>query len=334
MPAKDKEDFNLTAWVCNLSKDALVSFYTAFYKGDGITASDRSEIIYQNSGKICEGIATAAQLMGKGVLTFNNHGGHENNVNIGIRTNKRKHITMANVKKQSIGIQDTFCLTTHNNSFIIWQNDFVGITGNCVFGAQPKKIAKMVGCSLERAQEIYDDFWRAVPALQELKEAIKAHWIKNGKLGINGLDGRLLVSRSEHSLVNIAFQSGGAIFVKWAIVRITELMEQMGILGDPFMDDETAIKIFQMIVNHDEVQYAVHPKLMSVKVFKDDDEAKNNLTPNCSAVGHGSKGPYVAYETAPVTCIKKGIEIVEKELNMRLPMGFEWIAGKDWSQCH
>ncbi len=203
-----------------------------------------------------------------------------------------------------------------------------------IFGASINKVKKMVGCSIERAEEIYNEFWEAVPALKELKEKVEQHWNENGKKWITGLDGRRLVTRSKHSLINVVFQSGGAIFVKWSIVRICQIMETLGILGDPFIDDEFVIKLFQMMVNHDEIQWASHPKLLKIKVFKDDEEANQNLVPGCSAIGHGSKGPYVAYPTLPVKCIEDGIKIAEEELNLRIEMGFEWNTGANWGMTH
>lgn len=203
-----------------------------------------------------------------------------------------------------------------------------------LYGAQPKKIAKMAGCDLERGEQLYQEYWDSVPALKELKEKVEKHWADNLNMGIQGLDGRMLVTRSKHSLINVLFQSGGALLVKWAMVLISQLMEKHNILGDPFVDDETAIKLFQMIVNHDEAQYAAHPKLFDVKVFKDDAEAKENLKPGCSAIGHGSKGPYVGYKTLPIVCIEEGIKKAQKFLNIRTEMGIEWILGLNWAMCH
>jgi len=89
-----------------------------------------------------------------------------------------------------------------------------------MYGASPNKIAETLKVSQERAQEIYDSFWAGNPALAEFKDSvIKEYRSNGGKNGgfIRGLDGRKLYGRSEHSLVNLKFQSDGAILVKTAM---------------------------------------------------------------------------------------------------------------------
>ena len=149
-----------------------------------------------------------------------------------------------------------------------------------------------------------------------------------------GLDGRRLVTRSKHSLINVLFQSGGAVVAKWSTVRIAQRMEEMGMLGNPFEYTEKDLKVWMMTAVHDEVQYAVHPKLMKIKNFSSDNEAKAGMEDGCSAIGHGSKGSYLGYKTPVIDCIDLGIKEACKELETRTQMGFEWIPGANWAQCH
>ena len=85
---------------------------------------------------------------------------------------------------------------------------------------------------------------------------------------------------------------------------------------------------------HDEQQMAVHPSLMKIKSFATEDEAKEAIVQGCSAVGHGAKGYYLGYKTAPIECIESGINRAAEELKLRVSLGFEWIPGKSWGQCH
>ena len=78
---------------------------------------------------------------------------------------------------------------------------------------------------------------------------------------------------------------------------------------------------------HDEQQMACHPKLMHVKSFATDDDAKASLVSGCSAIGHGSKGAYLGFQTQPVECIAFGIKQACEELKLRGDLGFEWIPG-------
>ena len=203
-----------------------------------------------------------------------------------------------------------------------------------IYGAQPKKLAKMLGITETEAKMLFNAYWDAVPALKELKEAVEKSWESNGKKYIRGLDGRRLSTRSKHSLINVLFQSGGAIAAKWSAVRMAEKMDQIGILGDPLLHSKTDIKCWWMIHMHDEQQMACHPKLMKVESYASEQLAEQAYSEGCSAVGHGSKGAYRGFKTSPVECIDYGITEACKELNLRVDLGFEWIPGLSWGQCH
>lgn len=203
-----------------------------------------------------------------------------------------------------------------------------------IYGAQPKKLSKMVGVSEAEGKRLFNEYWEAVPALKELKQRVEKYWESHGKTYIPGLDGRLLFTRSKHSLINVLFQSGGAIAAKWTTVNLARRLEDLGLLGDPFVDSKNAIKVWLMIEMHDEVQMATHPSLLNVKTFKTEEEAKDALEEGCSAIGHGTKGPYVGYKTQPVECIAEAIKDACKELKLKVDLGFEWIPGLTWGQCH
>lgn len=199
-----------------------------------------------------------------------------------------------------------------------------------LYGAQPKKLAKMLGVSESKAKQLFNDYWEAVPALKELKDRLEKYWENKGKSFIIGLDGRKLMTRSKHSLTNVCFQSGGAIAAKWSTVRICQILEEQNLLGNPFRDSDKDLKVWLMICMHDEAQFAVHPKLMKTVAYTEGLE----MPELCSAIGHGSKGDYISYATEPVFAIKRGIEEACKEINLRVQLGFEWIAGLNWAQCH
>jgi hypothetical protein len=203
-----------------------------------------------------------------------------------------------------------------------------------IYGAQPKKLAKMLGISESEAKQLFNDYWNAVPALKELKENVEKYWEKTGKKYIQGLDGRLLNTRSKHSLINVLFQSGGAIAAKWSAVRLAQRMEALGILGNPFMDSIQEKKVWWLIHMHDEQQFATHPSLMDVQVYASEEEAKQARTSDSSAIGHGAKGPYLAFKTLPIDCIAGGIQDACQELELKVDLGFEYIAGSNWGQCH
>jgi len=106
------------------------------------------------------------------------------------------------------------------------------------YGAQVAKLAKMLGVDLELAELIYNAFWEAAFPLATFKEKVKAYWETKGKKqAVVGLDGRLLRARSPHSLVNLLFQSAGALCAKAVAVKWEEKLAAAGLLQDWFKEE-------------------------------------------------------------------------------------------------
>ena len=118
----------------------------------------------------------------------------------------------------------------------------------------------------------------------------------------------------------------------------------------------------------DEVQYALHRSLIKVKSFSNPEmhadyvakhkawvdggeegkEPKHPLEAAAekwmednpidglySAVGHTAEG--VHYVTLPNTVSETILESIDetvKEFGIRVPLGIEWITGKNWYNCH
>mgnify|MGYP001822083681 FL=1 len=133
------------------------------------------------------------------------------------------------------------------------------------YGGQPPTLAETVGCTLEAAQRMYDNFWSGNTALAGFKESVEREYRRNGttinipqrggwikqetKNGwIAGLDGRKIMIRSPHSAVNAKFQSGGSIVVKMATVFMNKWIKEAG------------LDAHQIIHMHDEIQFEVHPR--------------------------------------------------------------------------
>ena len=153
---------------------------------------------------------------------------------------------------KSIGIQQTYCITTETSNFYMRQGNFQTLTGNCLYGASPGKLCKMLSLSPEDGEKLYEDYWDALPALKELRDRVEAYWEGTGKSYILGIDGRRLMARSKHSLLNLLFQSGGSVAVKYSLVIAAQKLEEMGLMGDVFSDtqEEAREKVYQMIMYH------------------------------------------------------------------------------------
>lgn len=86
------------------------------------------------------------------------------------------------------------------------------------YGCSPKKLATTLRKHEKDAQPLYDAYWAANPSLSTLKSKVEYFWEKEGtKKWIPGIDGRRLRSRSKHSLINLLFQSTGAIIFDYAL---------------------------------------------------------------------------------------------------------------------
>lgn len=256
----------------------------------------------------------------------------------------------------------------------ITRDNAKSINYGVLYGAQWPKLKKMLNISDDAAKQMYNDFWEAVPALKQLKENVENYWIDTGKRYIKAIDGRKITIRSQHSLLNFLFQGNGAIMSKWSVVRIAQEFEKQGLLGDPFKHTEEDVKVWQLIVYHDEVQYAIHRKLMKVKIFpslteeekkqfSEDKEKYKSLSKEEQAkvskpldaqqkkeiefldsnkdlgqhseVGHLDDGrSYIGLPGVFSETLLKGVDVACKEQELRVPLGIGWITGANWRQCH
>lgn len=71
-------------------------------------------------------------------------------------------------------------------------------------------------------------FLKALPALAALTEAVKRKAVKQG--WIKGLDGRILMVRSEHAALNTLLQSAGAVQMKRALVILDNNLQALGLV--------------------------------------------------------------------------------------------------------
>lgn len=87
-----------------------------------------------------------------------------------------------------------------------------------LYGAGAAKIGKIVGGTPKEGQKLIDNFLKNTPKLQRLRSRVSEAVAARGCL--QGLDGRKLLIRSEHSAVNTLLQGAGAIVMKKALVLL------------------------------------------------------------------------------------------------------------------
>lgn len=203
-----------------------------------------------------------------------------------------------------------------------------------LYGGKVGKIVKMLSCSQERAKEIFDGFWDSVQALKELKIAVEKYWDENKQTHVPALDGRLIKTRSRHSLLNSIFQSGAVICAKYVNVLSMQYLQQKGYKIDVF---ESQPEVANMIEYHDECQLFVKPNLLEFKTFTSKQDAqeyiKNWEGGQLSSIGNG-KTWYVCLPNIISEAIEYGIKETEKILKLNVPLGYEWTTGRTWFDCH
>ena len=107
-----------------------------------------------------------------------------------------------------------------------------------MYGASWHKLKTMLGLNDTEAKALFDAYWKAVQPLSDLKEAVTKVWQQRGKKFVVGVDGRKIMTRSQHSLLNALFQSGGVICAKYTTVFIYQLLEEQGYNCNPFEHSE------------------------------------------------------------------------------------------------
>ena len=112
-----------------------------------------------------------------------------------------------------------------------------------LYGAGPAKIGKIVGKGAGAGQALIKKFLDNMPALKRLRDHVQKR--VNTYDTIEGLDGRLLQIRSEHSALNTLLQGAGAIICKQWLVHIMERVNRY----------KMNVKLVASI--HDEYQFEV-----------------------------------------------------------------------------
>lgn len=206
-----------------------------------------------------------------------------------------------------------------------------------MYGASYKKLKSMLGLSDSEAKALYEAYWQAVKPLSDLRDEVGKVWKRRGSKYVVGIDGRKIMTRSQHSLLNALFQSGGVINAKYTTVFLFQYLEERGYKCDPFVYED--LDCCGMIEYHDECQLAVKPELVELKKFNNEKEYE--------AFVEGWKGGQLGSETtlrSGKICIalpsviseavQYGINEAEKHTNLKVSLGFEYVVANNWYNCH
>lgn len=174
----------------------------------------------------------------------------------------------------------------------------------CSYGAQVPKICSMMNVSKAEGERIFNGFWRAALPLKQFKDALEKFWeTEGGKQFIVGIDGRKLFSRSKHSLVNLCFQSCGAIIMDLSGAYMNKWLGgiKLDVDGVPHYLYKGS-KIYRVCYNHDEYVY--------------DCEDSEELTHELGEMG------------------VRSISYAGRLLKLRVPLTGEAKVGPTWADIH
>ena len=205
-----------------------------------------------------------------------------------------------------------------------------------IYGASWKKIQKMTGKSDEESKRIVDGFWNTAVALREFKDKALKYWESTDKKFVPAIDGRKVNVRSPHSILNALFQSAAVIYAKYIAVMLMERLEKEHKLNiDPFIAKPD---VCSMIEYHDEEDLYADPKLFKFEVFETKEKAEDFVNNwqggQLSAIGHSSKGHYVCLPNVISKATTESMRLLESNLKINVPMGFEYMLGRTWYDCH
>lgn len=353
----DKHEFNWAGLIANQKAKVLDAFLEAFWLADGHTRGS-AKVIRQKQGNISDAVALAINMTGHVVYASIQSDGM-----LTMSMSNGDSISGQRLRVTESRITDVFCISTKNESFVMRQNGFITLTGNCTYGAQAPKVAKTIGSDLKTGELIFNAFWEAAKPLALLKERLNAYWEKTGKRFILGIDGRKVPTRSAHAILNSLFQSGGVICAKRAMVIHDDLLEEHQLNVDFFKDDwKNKSFCQQLIAYHDEAQLEVTKDLVEFKWYKPEDlgwqkfedekhqEAENKRCKKIveqyrldteketgkmwSNVHESPKGGYFFAYSLPGELASKAVKMAGEYYNLNVDLTAGYDIGRNWAECH
>ena len=206
-----------------------------------------------------------------------------------------------------------------------------------MYGASYKKLKSMLGLSDSEAKALYDAYWEAVKPLSDLRDEVGKVWKRRGSKYVVGIDGRKINTRSQHSLLNALFQSGGVINAKYTTVFLFQYLEERGYKCDPFVYED--LDCCGMIEYHDECQLAVKPSLIPLKKFNNEEELQEFVSiwkgKQLGAETTLRSGKIcIALPNVISDAVQYGIDQAEKHTNLKVSLGYEYVVANNWYNCH
>ena len=190
-----------------------------------------------------------------------------------------------------------------------------------IYGAQPKKLAATLGCSIGEAKRLFDEFWKQNPGLGLLRDRVIKICESQG--WVPGIDGRRIYIRSSHSALNALFQSTGAIAMKVSMVFLDYWVKK------------NELDVLKVIDMHDEGQ--AEENLNEIKIFTS--STKNELIKKLDdkliySDIHYDGNHYSKYYSPYGELAVKSIRKAGQYLGFNVDLDGEYKVGRSWAETH
>lgn len=217
----NKHEFNWSSWVLELSRNSLRAFVEAFWKADGYNTLEESFVIRQNEGNIQEGVMLAMYLLGEGRVKVEGSGKCKV-----LRKHKTPYIGTQRKRVLETTVEDVFCLTTENGSFVIKQDEEILLTGNCQYGSGAETLARTAKIDMKMARKLKSGYDKLNWSIPVIAQAQKVKSFKHGKYLLNPVNNIYYPLKAEKDRFSTLIQGSGSYTLDLWIQKFNKIRKQ------------------------------------------------------------------------------------------------------------
>lgn len=198
-----EQDF--TKFLLSLTQDALNDFVESFYLGDGGVKNFKSYTISQNEGHVLNAVQLALFLQGDGRVTVEGSGKCKV-----VRKHRTKYVSCQRKAWKNPTVEDVFCLTTCNGSFVIVQDGEMMLTGNCQYGAGAATVARTAGVTLSVGKSLVKAYKKVNWSIEKISASQKVKKTSFGDFQLNPFNGIWYSLKTDKDRFSTLVQGTGA----------------------------------------------------------------------------------------------------------------------------
>ena len=205
-----------------------------------------------------------------------------------------------------------------------------------LYGGGAPRAAASLGWPLSKAKVIVEEYWQESEPTAKFKEELTGYWkTSGGRQFILGLDGRKIITRSEHSLLNSQFQSSGTILMKITMIMQDRELKRRGLYKNVFKDRHSKAGALQVLFYHDELEEEVSKDLVKWRKFNSEEEAVSfKITEGRGSEVISKGGSYFVALCEVGDVMHESMAKAGEYVNMGIPFTSDWAIGKNWAEIH